>query len=151
MRSTWRTSTCDRGGRGRMTEVFRGGCHCGALATASASARPLAPRTCQCGLCRRHGARTATDPDGAATLSLGAAPNLYRFATRSSDFVLCGRCGTYLGAMVEIDGGLYATLNLNAFADPRLDLHAVPVSYDGETSQAKAARRRRAWPPARLA
>ena len=134
-----------------MTAVLRGSCHCGALALTFETSRPLAPRTCQCGFCRRHGARTVTDPEGEATLALGADRHLYRFATRSTDYVLCGRCGTYLGAMAVIEGGLYATLNLNAFDDPRLDLQAIPVSYEGESAEARAARRRRAWTPARLA
>ena len=45
----------------------------------------------------------------------------------------------------------YATLNLNAFDDPRLDLEGAPVSYEGEGAAAKAERRRQRWTPARFA
>ncbi len=128
-----------------------GQCHCGALRFAFDSDRPLSPRACQCGFCRRHGARTVTDPAGAAELRLGPETIRYRFGTGTSDFLICGGCGIYVGALVALDGQLYVTLNLNAFADPHLDLAAVPVIYDGEGAGAKAERRRRNWTPARLA
>lgn len=134
-----------------MVETASGGCHCGALRFSFASGAPLAPRACQCGFCRRHGARTLSDPQGLATFALGPEAVRYRFATRTTDYLLCGRCGVYVGAVAEIEGALYATLNLNAFDDPRLDLAAAPVSYEGETAAAKAARRRERWTPARIA
>lgn len=126
----------------------RGGCHCGAIRIAFESDKPLAPRACQCGFCRKHGARTVSDPDGSAALSLGGAAIRYRFASRAADYILCGQCGVYLGAVAELDGSTYATLNLNAFDDPRLDLVAQPVSYDGESMAAKGDRRRARWTPA---
>lgn len=127
-----------------------GRCHCRASGFRFVSDRPLAPRACQCGFCRRHGARTVSDPGGSAVLQLGPEILRYRFATRSADYLLCGRCGVYLGALAAIEGALYVTLNLNAFDDPRLDIEPTPVSYDGETEAAKAERRRRNWTPARV-
>lgn len=112
--------------------------------------KPLAPRACQCRFCRKHGARTVADPEGAALLALGPETIRFRFGSGATDFLLCGRCGIYVGAAAEIDGRLYATLNLNAFEDPRLDLEATPVSYEGESAAAKADRRRAKWTPARL-
>ena len=133
-----------------MSSLHTGSCHCGANRIAFESDWPLAPRACQCGFCRRHAARTVSDPDGAATLSLGAEAVRYRFASKAADYVLCGRCGVYLGAVAEFEGGTFATLNLNAFDDPRPDLVAEPVSYEGESAAAKAARRRARWTPARV-
>jgi hypothetical protein len=125
-----------------------GGCHCGALAFTFRTAAPLAPRACQCRFCRKHGARTVTDPSGSAELRLGAEAIRYRFASKAADYLLCSRCGVYVGAVAEIGGGTYATLNLNGFDDPRLDLQAAAVSYEGESAEAKAERRRRRWTPA---
>ena len=51
----------------------------------------------------------------------------------------------------EIGGRLYATLNLNAFDEPQPGLAAEPFSYEGESAEAKAERRRAAWTPLRLA
>jgi hypothetical protein len=134
-----------------MGEVHQGQCHCGAIRVEFETDRPLAPRACQCGFCRKHKARTVADPDGAAVLTLGPETLRYRFGSGTTDFLLCGRCGVYVGAMSEIAGALYATLNLNAFDDPHPDLEAAPVSYDGEDAAAKAKRRREKWTPARLA
>ena len=114
------------------------------------TAKPLAPRACQCRFCRKHGARTVSDPDGSAALTLNGAAIRYRFASKAADYILCGKCGVYLGAVAEIGGRPYATLNLNAFEDPRLDLEAAPVSYDGESAAAKGDRRRARWTPARF-
>lgn len=128
-----------------------GECHCGAIRLVFESDKPLSPRACQCGFCRKHNARTLSDPAGSAVLTLSGGAIRYRFASRAADYILCAVCGAYLGATAEIDGRLYATLNLNAFDDPRLDLEAEPVSYDGEAAEAKADRRRSRWTPARFA
>ena len=128
-----------------------GQCHCGAIRVAFETEQPLAPRACQCSFCRKHGARNVTDPDGSAVIILDGEPIRYRFGTGTTDFLICGRCGVYLGATAEIDGGTYVTLNLNAFDDPRLDLAAQPVSYGGEGAAAKVDRRRERWTPVRRA
>jgi hypothetical protein len=130
---------------------YPGRCHCGAIRVEFGTAKPLAPRACQCGFCRRHGARTISDPEGSALLDLSPETIRYRFGSEGADFLICGRCGVYIGAVAEFDGRFYATLNLNAFDDPRLDLEAMPVSYDGEEAADKAGRRRMKWTPARIA
>jgi hypothetical protein len=129
----------------------QGHCHCGAIRFAFETDASLAPRACQCGFCRRHGARTVADPEGSAILTLGPETVRYRFGTGTTDFLICGRCGVYAGAAAVLGGQLYVTLNLNAFDDPRLDLAGTPISYDGEDAAAKADRRREKWTPARLA
>ena len=90
-----------------------------------------------------------SDPDGAALLTLGGPVIRYRFASRAADYILCAACGIYVGAVAESEGRTLATLNLNAFDDPRPDLEAAAVSYDGESAAAKAERRRKAWTPLR--
>lgn len=127
-----------------------GRCHCGAIRLGFETGRPLSPRACQCGFCRRHGGRTVSDPDGQATLELSGEGIRYGFGTRTTEYIICARCGVYVGAVAKIDGANYATLNLNAFDDPRLDLASAPVSYDGESAAARAERRRKAWTPLRL-
>lgn len=131
-------------------QIYSGQCHCAEIRLALETGKPLAPRACRCSFCRKHNVRMVSDPGGWAALSLGAKTHRYRFGTGSTDFLICGRCGVYVGAVAEIDGAVYATLNLNVFDDPRLDLVAEPVSYEGEDASAKAARRRGNWTPARL-
>jgi hypothetical protein len=130
--------------------IHTGQCHCGVTSFSFQTRRELSPRACQCSFCRKHNARSVSDPEGSAVLRLGPETLHYRFGTGTTDFVICGRCGIYVGAVTEIDGAAYATLNLNAFDDPRLDLASEPASYEGEEAAAKAARRRRNWTPARL-
>ena len=49
-----------------------------------------------------HGAATARDPDGEASIKAREADliTLYRFATNSTDFILCANCGVYVGAAI---------------------------------------------------
>jgi hypothetical protein len=129
---------------------YDGACHCGAIRFTFETEAPLAPRACMCSFCRKHGARTVSDPAGTAVLTLGPETLRYRFASKAADYLLCSRCGVYAGAAAELGGGLYVTLNLNAFDDPRPDLAGMPVSYDGEDPAGKAERRRERWTPARL-
>jgi hypothetical protein len=92
-----------------------------------------------------------SDPGGSALLRLGPETRPYRFGTGTTDFLFCGKCGVYVGATTELDVGTFVTFNLNAFDEPRLDLAAAPVSYEGESAEAKAERRRRNWTPAQTA
>ena len=128
-----------------------GHCHCGAIRITFETDWPFEPRQCQCLFCRRHNVRMVSDPDGAVVLTLGAETQRYRFASATTDYLICGRCGVYVGAVAEVEGRTYATLNLNAFDDPRLDLAPTRVSYEGESAEQKAERRRRRWTPVRLA
>lgn len=128
----------------------KGRCHCGAIRLEFETDKTLAPRACQCGFCRRHGARTVSDPAGSAMLTLGGEVMRYRFASKAADYVLCATCGVYAGAVTRIEGRTLATLNLNVFDDPRPDFEAVAVSYDGEGVEAKAERRLARWTPLRF-
>ncbi len=112
--------------------------------------RPLAPRACICRFCRRQDARSISDPQGSAVLTFAGEPQIYRFASRAAGYLICRLCGVYVGAVAEIEGGTYATLNLNAFDDPHPGIDAVAVSYEGESQAEKSARRRQRWTPARL-
>ncbi len=129
---------------------YQGRCHCGTIRLAFETERPLAPRACQCSFCRKHGARTVSDPAGSAMLVLGPETLRYRFGEEVTDFLICGRCGAYVGAVAETEGRLYATLNLNVFDEPHLDLAAAPVSYDGEAREGRIARRAARWTPAAI-
>lgn len=74
----------------------------------------------------------------------------YRFGARAADYIVCGQCGVYVGAVARIDGNLYATLNLNAFDQPLPELVGTPVSYENDTPETKAQRRLERWTPATI-
>lgn len=133
---------------------FDGGCHCGRLQVAFETRSPeaLSLRACQCSFCRRHGARNVSDPSGHLTIEAKAGGlNRYRFGRKGIDMLLCGECGTYVAAICEIEGSLYATLNTTGADIQGLSLGAAePVDYDEETDAARLARRRAKWTPATL-
>ena len=133
-----------------------GGCHCGNLrVTLHLPQQPedVRPRACGCSFCRAHNTRTASDPDGkveirAADWSLVEA---YRFGSGTAEFLLCRRCGVYLGAVCDTPAGLRATINTNSLDDrARFTQTATAVDHDGEPLEDRIARRARTWTPAVL-
>lgn len=134
--------------------IYEGSCHCGGVTVAFETAVPPGDtpvRACQCSFCRKHDTRTVSDPEGQARFTERSAGALqrYRFGLGTADYIVCGRCGVYLGAaMTEDEGGGYAIVNSraldnsSAFAGP-----AQPVVYDGESVEERIARRRARWTP----
>jgi hypothetical protein len=134
--------------------THRGRCHCGNVELELDTALELAAlplRACACEFCRRHGARTTSDPHGRARIVVHDAALLgrYRFALATADVLVCTRCGVYVGALLEADDGAWATLNTNAFVDAPPQLARV-VRYDDEDAAARSARRRASWTPCTL-
>jgi hypothetical protein len=72
----------------------------------------------------------------------------YRFGQRTADFLICGRCGVYIGAMIETAKGCFAVVSVNALVPCLEDLPAPqPVSYDGESVEQRTHRREARWTP----
>jgi hypothetical protein len=130
-----------------------GSCHCGNLKLefeTKLEPADLPLRACQCSFCRGHAALSTSDPAGSVRISVADASLLqrYRFGLGITDFLICRRCGVYLMAMMEIDGGLYAVLNANAL-DCRAAMNGPisPMEYGGEDEAARLARRKTRWTP----
>ena len=137
------------------THRFQGQCHCGAIRATLEATKPaseLQVRACQCGFCTRHGAMTLSDPAGHATFEITRAGlNRYRFATRTGTSLLCARCGMYAGVVLEDDGKVWSALNVRGLAVPEFkDRTAAPVVYEGESPEARIARRKQKWTPTEL-
>jgi hypothetical protein len=136
-----------------MSGTYSGGCHCGAIGweyRTDIDPDQWIVRSCQCSFCRTHGTRCTSDPAGRVDIRGHASGNLvrYRFGLGTADFLVCGKCGVYIGAMVESPDGAFATLNLNALESPvGVQWDAVPVSYDDEGSEGRVARRVERWTP----
>ncbi len=133
--------------------VHHGNCHCGALGFEYRTAiEPAAwsVRACQCSYCRAHGGVYTSDPAGTLRFTHREPEQLsrYRFGHQTADFIFCGRCGGYLGAVTDLDGRTLAVININAM-DPRPNglPAAQPMSYDGESSDARGSRRAVRWTP----
>ena len=134
--------------------AIAGRCHCGNLElelTTERESTSLPLRACDCSFCRRHGARTTTDPRGSVSIVVHdpAALVRYRFGLATADMLLCGRCGVYVAGVLEADGRAFATINANTFVPPLVGA-ATAVSYAGEDASARVARRRASWTPCTL-
>jgi hypothetical protein len=134
---------------------YEGQCHCGAIRGVLHATRPaseLQVRSCQCGFCTRHGAMTVSDPAGRAVFDIErAALTTYQFGTRTGTSLICARCGMYAGVMLEDGGQVWSVLNVRGLAIAEFkDRTPEPVVYDGETPQARIARRKAKWTPTEI-
>jgi hypothetical protein len=135
---------------------LEGQCHCGTVKVSlegDVAAADLPLRACQCGFCRRHGALSTSHPDARITFAAGEGDLVrYRFGQRLSDFMLCASCGCYVGALAKTDIGPIAILNVRGVDLPGFEgREAQPMTYDGETPEARTARRKARWSPATFA
>ncbi len=134
---------------------FEGGCHCGAITVRFSTAQPadvLVPRADQCGFCRKHNAAVISDPAGrlVVTVSERAGPS-YRFGLGITDFHVCKGCGVFVAA-TRLDGNaVFGVVNLYSLDDgaPFSQL-AEKVSFEGENTAERQARRRVRWTPAEV-
>ena len=130
-----------------------GRCHCGNLSFELAwTPEPgeIPVRACTCSFCTKHGGVWTSCPTGSLKVHVSE-PELsstYRFGTATADFHVCSRCGAVPVVTSEIEGRVYAVVNVNTFedVDPAL-LRRAAASFDGEGEGARLARRQRNWIP----
>ena len=133
--------------------AWTGRCHCGAIGFEYRTDKPVEEwpvRACQCSFCLKHGGVYTSDPAGSARFVHRdpSAVARYRFGQKTADFLFCGRCGGYLGAVTEEGGQALTVLNLRAFDPPPEGLPASqPMSYEGEATGERNARRSARWTP----
>ncbi len=132
-----------------------GSCHCGAIRATLHATKPAAElevRACQCSFCTRHGAMTVSDPAGRAKFEIdGAALSWYLFETRTGMSLICNRCGTYAGVMIEDGDRVWSVFNARGLAMPEFaNRTAEPKVYDGETPEQRIARRKTTWTPTEI-
>jgi hypothetical protein len=133
---------------------FKGGCHCGNLTVAYGTV--VAPeatevRLCTCAFCRKHGARSISDPDGRIRFAARdpALVSRYRFGLGTADFLVCAVCGVYVGALMPDGDRAFAIANANCLDEAaRFTRPAARKDYSAEDAAARVARRRRRWMPA---
>jgi len=134
-------------------QEFHGGCHCGNLrleVRLSLAPETMQVRACQCTFCRMHGAHSISDPKGFARIAAARPADVsrYRFGLKTADFIICAKCGVYIGAVCETPSGLKAVINVNVLKD-RARFTAMPQAFDyeGEDAGARLARREARWMP----
>ena len=133
--------------------TLTGGCHRGNLRVAfetSLDPRTLSLRACQCRFCLRHGGVTTSDPAGRLVVEVRQPERLqrYRFALGITDFLICRTCGTYVAAVMEIEGRSLGVLNVSVLDEPEPFARApTPMEYGTEQVEDRQARRVKAWMP----
>ena len=72
----------------------------------------------------------------------------YRFGLETADFLVCAKCGVYVGAVTGGPAGMFTTLNLNSMKTPVEGLqNAAPLSYESEEREDRIERRQTGWTP----
>lgn len=127
-----------------------GKCHCGNIHFKFETNKPaeaLVPRTCQCTLCRHHGASYVSDPEGHVALHVedANAVSRYRFGHGTADFLICRRCGVLVMALCDIEGQTRAVINIKSMLSESFPASPVNTVFDAETVEERLARRKRNW------
>jgi hypothetical protein len=73
----------------------------------------------------------------------------YRFGSRTADYLICRRCGVYIGAVCDTPAGRRAVINTRCLRDDAAAFvrDAMHPDYDGEAVEARLARRAANWMP----
>ena len=131
--------------------TIHGGCHCGNVAFDLAwpdDAATIPARACGCTFCTKHGGVWTSHPDArlAVKVADAALVSRYQFGTRTATFHVCARCGVPALVTSDIDGRVYAVVNVNCLenVDPT-HLDRAPASFEGEDVETRLARRKRNW------
>lgn len=131
-----------------------GGCHCGNIHVLLQLSKPPeenSVRTCTCSFCRSHAPRMISDPTGALEVSADdwSLVELYRFGTRTADFIICRRCGVFIAVISNLKTAPRAVVNVNCLDDrARFTAPATLHEFQGETLEARTSRRAVNWMPA---
>jgi hypothetical protein len=131
--------------------IIHGRCHCGNIAFDldwAGDATKIPARACGCTFCTKHGGVWTSHPGSrlAVKIADGALVSRYEFGTRTATFHVCARCGVPVVVTCDIEDRRHAVVNVNAFENvDAVNLDRSPASFDGETVDARLARRKRNW------
>lgn len=110
----------------------------------------IAVRKCGCDYCSKHGGAWTSHPHAHLVVHIedSSAVSKYSFATGTADFLVCASCGVVPLVLSDINGKLYAVVNINSFDDAdSLTYSRSETNFDGEERAARLQRRERNWIP----
>lgn len=131
--------------------LISGRCHCGNIAfTLDWKPEPteIPARACTCTFCTKHGGVWTSCPTGSLTIVVRNPSQVsrYAFGTETADFHICTQCGVVPVVTSEIDGKLFAVVNVNTFENMDTSLlNRSSSTLDDETSDQRLGRRQRNW------
>ena len=128
-----------------------GSCHCGNISFVldwQPEPTEIPARACSCSFCTKHGGVWTSCPTGSLVVDIREPGRVsaYAFGTKTACFHVCAGCGIVPVVTCDIGGRTYAVVSVNAFDNvgPGL-LRRSPVSFDGEGTGDRLARRQRHW------
>jgi hypothetical protein len=128
-----------------------GSCHCGNISFSldwPDDAPQIPARSCVCTFCVKHGG-VWTSHSRARLRTRVTEPGMaarYAFGTETAQFLVCARCGVAPVVTSQIEGTLFAVVNVNSFDNvDRSRIQVQPASFDGEDVSSRLDRRRRHW------
>lgn len=132
-----------------------GSCHCRNITYTftrpdydPAAGDTLPVRTCTCTFCIKHGDVYTSHPQGQliARIADETMVQRYQFGTKTARFYTCKQCGVFPFVTSEIEGNLYAVVNVNTFENvDRGALIPTPMDFEGEEVDDRLGRRTRTW------
>ncbi|HEY7903564.1 MAG TPA: hypothetical protein VIH36_08935 [Casimicrobiaceae bacterium] len=131
--------------------LLHGGCHCGNIAFEldwEGDADAIPARACECTFCTKHGGVWTSHPQSRLRVTVRdpARVSTYAFGTRTATFHVCAACGAVPFVTSDIEGRAYAVINVNTLEGVHpSQLRRSPATFEGESVDARLARRRRNW------
>ena len=129
--------------------IINGSCHCGDIRFElfwESSPAQIPARACTCSFCIKHGAAWTAHPHSLLKVRMRAPAHSYCFGSKTAQFHICPQCGVVPFVTCHIDDRLYAVVNAHTFNNVPLSLIApLTVSFEGESLEARLARRKRNW------
>jgi hypothetical protein len=105
-------------------------------------------RACGCSFCFKHGGVWTSNPKARLDIVIRdrTLVSKYAFGTRTATFHVCVRCGAVPFVTCEMDGRVYAVVNVNTLenVEPAW-LDRASASFEGEDLASRLARRKRNW------
>lgn len=133
--------------------IIEGGCHCGNIHYRYKVDQPLenlSIRVCSCSFCTKQGATYTSDPEGKLHVRIKKTEHIqkYRFSSKQVDFIFCGICGVMPLSITEIDGNIFALINIKTTKNTDLlGLSAQTIAFSKETVEESIKRRKSKWIP----
>ena len=131
--------------------LIRGKCHCGNVSfslTWEPDPVEIPARACGCEFCTKHGGVWTSNPKARLDIVIRdrSLVSKYAFGTRTATFHVCVRCGAVPFVTCEMDGRVYAVVNVNTLenVEPAW-LDRASASFEGEDLASRLARRKRNW------